>query len=158
MILLFGRSLMAGPVKINFNFAKGLSASSAVTSAGTLEFNSVPLFSFEVNSITVDLTKAKIEEREGKIIFSLDNGIEGELSVDNTWTNGWKAMVILRNNSKDTVNIANFVPFGRDGMHTYITGDGPASLTRAKLFRPELGPIGLVLPDNAWEWDTALSA
>jgi formylglycine-generating enzyme required for sulfatase activity len=149
--LLIGGSISAQPVKMTFDLASGLSVTSADASTGSAGFASVPLFSFEVDGKTVDLTKAKVEETDGKIKFSLDNGIEGELAVDGSWTDGWKAALVLRNVSGDTVNIANVVPFGRDGKHTYITAEGPASLTRAKLFRPGLGSIGLVLPDNAWE-------
>jgi hypothetical protein len=81
----------------------------------------------------------------------LPNGVNGEVTVDKEWTRGWKAVVKLYNNSKDTARFANFVPFGRGGENTYITSDGEPSLTMAKLFRPGLGSVGLTLPDNAWE-------
>ena len=33
----------------------------------------------------------------------------------------------------------------------YLTSTGPWALARAKIFRPGLGPVGVILPDNAWE-------
>lgn len=59
--------------------------------------------------------------------------------------------VTMTNNSPDTLRISNFVPFGEDKNHVYITATGPWALARAKLFRPGFGPINVTLPDNAWE-------
>ena len=35
--------------------------------------------------------------------------------------------------------------------HIYLTSTGPWALARAKIFRPGMGPVGVILPDNAWE-------
>ncbi len=59
--------------------------------------------------------------------------------------------VTIKNDSPDTLRISNFVPFGEDENHVYITATGPWALARAKLFRPGHGPVNVTLPDNAWE-------
>ena len=44
---------------------------------------------------------------------------------------------------------------GEDPAHVFIRANGPQTpqlrLSRSALFRPGCGPIGVVLPDNAWE-------
>ncbi|MBE0640294.1 MAG: formylglycine-generating enzyme family protein [Bacteroidales bacterium] len=59
--------------------------------------------------------------------------------------------VVIKNTSPDTLRISNFVPFGENENHVYITATGPWALARAKLFRPGFGPVNVTLPDNAWE-------
>lgn len=59
--------------------------------------------------------------------------------------------VVIKNDSPDTLRISNFVPFGENENHVYITATGPWALARAKLFRPGFGPVNVTLPDNAWE-------
>lgn len=59
--------------------------------------------------------------------------------------------VIIKNESPDTVSISNFVPFGENENHVYITATGLWALARAKLYRPGHGPVNVTLPDNAWE-------
>ncbi|MBZ0178445.1 MAG: formylglycine-generating enzyme family protein [Melioribacteraceae bacterium] len=59
--------------------------------------------------------------------------------------------VELINISQDTLVIENFVPFNKSKQTTYITASGPWELARARLFRPDLSPVSLMLPDNAWE-------
>ena len=58
-------------------------------------------------------------------------------------------------NSPDTLlRIENLVPLGQSRDHIYITAEGsydwPGYLCRSKLFIPGQGPVGIVLPDNAW--------
>jgi iron(II)-dependent oxidoreductase len=55
------------------------------------------------------------------------------------------------NRSDDTLEIENFIPLGPSHDRPYITGYGPPGLARATLFLPGNGPVGLILPDNAWE-------
>ncbi len=58
---------------------------------------------------------------------------------------------IKNTSNSDTLTIENVVPFGESPNHTYITGLGDHRLSRSALFRPGYGPIGVILPDNAWE-------
>ncbi|RQV98404.1 MAG: sulfatase-modifying factor protein [Calditrichaeota bacterium] len=74
-----------------------------------------------------------------------------EIQSRQGFKHGWRATVLFRNQSSDTVKIANVVPFGQSPEHIYITASGPWALARTKLFRPGLGPVGVILPDNAWE-------
>ncbi|HNS16675.1 MAG TPA: formylglycine-generating enzyme family protein [Bacteroidales bacterium] len=58
-------------------------------------------------------------------------------------------------NSPDSViRIENLVPLGQSRDHVHITADGsydwPGYLCRSRLFIPGQGPVGIVLPDNAW--------
>ncbi|MFO7932443.1 MAG: formylglycine-generating enzyme family protein [Bacteroidales bacterium] len=57
----------------------------------------------------------------------------------------------LKNLSADTLEIENLLPLGPSGNRPYITGHGPPGLARATLFLPDRGPVGLIVPDNAWE-------
>jgi formylglycine-generating enzyme required for sulfatase activity len=63
--------------------------------------------------------------------------------------------VILKNTSDDEVKIANVVPFGQGSGRAFITGHGSFDrknyLSRTVLFTPDLSPVGVVMPDNAWE-------
>jgi len=63
----------------------------------------------------------------------------------------YKATFTFTNISSDTLTLENVVPFGEDPARVYITGLGDHRLSRSALFRPGYGPIGVVLPDNAWE-------
>ncbi len=64
-------------------------------------------------------------------------------------------MLTIRNNSDRKQQISGVVPFGEGGDHVFIKAAGPSDyvhrLSRSQLFRPGLGPIGVVLPDNGWE-------
>jgi gamma-glutamyl hercynylcysteine S-oxide synthase len=76
---------------------------------------------------------------------------KAEIAVDQAFEKGWKCTVTISNDSDDTIDIENIVPFGETPDHIYLTSTGPWALARAKIFRPGLGPVGVILPDNAWE-------
>ncbi|MBE0652880.1 MAG: sulfatase-modifying factor protein, partial [Bacteroidales bacterium] len=78
-----------------------------------------------------------------KLIFSL--------AKDTADKRGSKMNFRIRNISTDTLVIENVVPFGQRNDRIYITGKGPWALARAFLFRPGKEPLGVILPDNAWE-------
>jgi gamma-glutamyl hercynylcysteine S-oxide synthase len=65
---------------------------------------------------------------------------------------GCRCRVIrIRNESQDTLEVKNLIPLGASPGRPYITAYGPPGLARATLFRPGQGPVGLIVPDNAWE-------
>lgn len=64
---------------------------------------------------------------------------------------GFRCYVSFTNNSKDTVTIANVIPFGKDGKEVFITGLGNHRLSRTHLFLPGRMPVNVIVPDNAWE-------
>jgi len=74
---------------------------------------------------------------------------------DEAFQPGHKLLVRFTNISDTTVKIANVVPFGQGSSRAYITGHGGFTrknyLSRTVLFTPDLSPVGVVVPDNAWE-------
>ncbi len=111
----------------------------------------IPLFSLEVNDSLIYATSVNAASVRGKITFEISGQITGTLTVDKQFRTGWKAVIVLTNHSKDTVKLSNIVPFSVSPERIYLTASGPWSLARTKIFRPGVGPVGVVLPDNAWE-------
>lgn len=111
-----------------------------------------PLFTIDINEETfVSLTAKNVELMNDSLVFELKGGLRGKMVYDPAFTKGLKAFVTIRNFSQDTLVLENFVPFGKSDDHLFITSSGPWDLARAKIFRPGLGPVGIILPDNAWE-------
>ncbi len=114
----------------------------------TLNISAEPLFSALINDSLVwsaDLTE--------KAVFPspLADKIKVNIEVVKDFEPGFKTLLTFQNNGQDTSTIENVVPFGQKSGHTHITASGPWSLTRTKLFRPGKSPVGVILPDNAWE-------
>jgi formylglycine-generating enzyme required for sulfatase activity len=109
------------------------------------------LFSFQVNGKIHSLADVTARADDSAYSFYFDDGISGQVIPAENFTGGWKCRIIITNNSEDTVDIENLVPFGEVDDHIYLTSTGPWALARAKIFRPGLGPVGVILPDNAWE-------
>ena len=111
-----------------------------------------PLFSIAINENIFFSSSALIKGKTGdSLIFSFEGALTGLMVYDKTFQKGIKALVTIKNISNDTIVLENFVPFGESEDHIYITSSGPWDLARAKIFKPGLGPIGVILPDNAWE-------
>lgn len=111
-----------------------------------------PLFSIDINEKTFSGLSSQIKVNTGdSLVFDLDSGLTGKMKYDLSFKNGIKALIKITNLSEDTIVLENFVPFGKSTDHIYITSSGPWDLARAKIFRPGHGPVGIVLPDNAWE-------
>jgi formylglycine-generating enzyme required for sulfatase activity len=132
---------------------KNLEIEGYENNAGKIIFSTQkPLFSIDVTEKTVFSNDAfNISGINDSILFSFDPGLEGKMFYDKSFQKGIKAFVTIKNISNDTIVLENFVPFGESEDHIYITSSGPWDLARAKIFRPGLGPIGVILPDNAWE-------
>lgn len=112
---------------------------------------SLPLFSLEINDTIVSSLVARSQSIGDSVDFSLPSGIRGVLRADPFFARGWKTTIVFRNSSGVKKKISNVVPLGSSPDHVFITATGPPSLSRSALFRPGLGPIGVILPDNAWE-------
>lgn len=110
----------------------------------------VSMFSVRMNRKLFGSGDAETIGQGDKIRFVFSNGVTGDYSRD-TSENVFSFRVQLINTSPDTITVENFVPFGEDPEHVYITGGGPPGLARARLYRPAMGPVGVILPDNAWE-------
>jgi gamma-glutamyl hercynylcysteine S-oxide synthase len=111
----------------------------------------LPLFSLEVNDTVLSSTVARSQRSGDSVDFSLPMGIRGVVHTDPSSARGWKTTILFRNSSEVKKKISNVVPLGSSPDHVFITATGPPSLSRSALFRPGLGPIGVILPDNAWE-------
>lgn len=117
--------------------------------------DTLPLFTFELND-TVMSAFACTAVREGDSVrWRHSSGLSGSVKVEQGFNPGWKATVSFWNKSDRKLQISNVVPLGVGTDRTYIISAGPSDfihrLSRSQLFRPGLGPIGVVLPDNAWE-------
>ncbi len=109
-----------------------------------------PLFTLEINDTLVSALSLHAQFY-GKTIRFSGCGIEGSVRLEDTRPGCWKAAVVFRNASKRDLAVSNVVPFGQSPDHVFITAAGPWSLARTRLYRPGLGPVGVILPDNAWE-------
>lgn len=113
--------------------------------------NDVPLFSFLINGKSITTSSAHVQHEEGNFHLLFGDTLLCEILPEKDSDRGWAAVVKIHNKTGDTIEIENIVPFGESPDRLYITSAGPWALARAKLFRPGRGPIGVILPDNAWE-------
>lgn len=108
----------------------------------------IPIFSIDINNITQLSGTSKPADHN---IFELHHNVLYTIEFDTSFQKGCRYSVTFENRSKDTVELSNVIPFGKNPEHVYITGSGPWALARARLFRPGLGSVAITLPDNAWE-------
>ena len=142
---------------VNVSTSPGLAITSYVGAGGEKLTPSVPLpvFTCTVNEKPVSSLSFHAEQLGDSIRWESATGLSGGLRVDNGFRRGWKATVTFHNVSRDTLQLANVVPLGEGPDRVFIRAAGPQTyqlrLSRSALFRPGVGPIGVVLPDNAWE-------
>ena len=98
----------------------------------------LPLFTYEINN---QQYSSGTENRKIRIIYKVVAGFNP----------GFKATVEFQNNSSDTIQLSNIVPFGALEKQVYISGKGDNWLSRTHLFIPGKIPVNVVCPDNAWE-------
>lgn len=114
--------------------------------------NPKALFTLIIDGTKYEASDAtEISQNTTGFSFNLINKLECNFEFDDDFHLGWKAVFSATNTSADTLIIENFVPFGESADHLHITSTGPWNLARSKIFRPGRGPIGVILPDNAWE-------
>ncbi len=132
---------------------RGLAVKSVITEERkTIALDQIlPLFSVDINDSETSSFTAITTARKNKYNFKLPDGITGVVRIEKKYKPGWKAIIRFENSTQDTIKIANVVPFGKTDERIYLTASGPWSLARTKIFRPGLGPVGVILPDNAWE-------
>lgn len=115
----------------------------------------LPLFTFELNDSVVSSFSGTAISSGDSLLWWLESGIGGSVRFEKSFDRGRKAVVTFRNISKQKQEVSNVVPLGVAPDHVYIISAGPQTyanrLSRSQLFRPGLGPIGVVLPDDAWE-------
>ncbi len=115
-----------------------------------------PLFTLVMNGNTYSSEEAEVLRGDTVVRFVFENGVSGTFSTRCSAA-GCAGVILLRNSTNDTVRIENLVPLGTGKDHVYLTAGGPSSLVRARLFLPGHAPVGVVLPDNAWELGYASS-
>ena len=142
---------------VNVSTSAGMAITSYVGVGGEQVTPSKPLpvFTCMVNEKLVSALSFRAERRGDSIRWESSAGLSGSLRVDKGFRRGWKATVTFHNASRDTLQLANVVPLGEGPDRVFIRAAGPQTyqlrLSRSALFRPGVGPIGVVLPDNAWE-------
>ncbi len=109
------------------------------------------LFSIVIDDSLIYTQDCSSKKEGERMVFKLKEGISATLSSKEDILGQINFLVTINNATSDTITLENMVPFGESSDHIYITSTGPWALARAKLFRPGKGPIGLILPDNAWE-------
>jgi len=114
----------------------------------------IPLFSVLIDSNFYNSYCARAEFRNDTVIFTLADSVGGLLIPDKSCKQGIKYLLRFTNNGKGGHKIENLVPLGEGPDKVYITAGGtkewPRYLCRSLLFRPGYGPVGVILPDNAW--------
>lgn len=107
----------------------------------------------------------RLEKKSPLIDFELDGTLQHisdyklakapkvriEYNFDKDFFEGVKGTITLINQSKDTIELANVVPFGRSREKIFITGKGKNGISRTHLFLPRREPVNVIVPDNAWE-------
>ena len=113
----------------------------------------LPLFSVVVDSV-LHKTVCSAIMKDDTVFFVLADSIQCWATRErNSWP-GIKFTVRFNNHGKGIHRVENLVPLGQSREKVYITASGskewPGYLCRSKLYRPGYGPVGVVLPDNAW--------
>lgn len=122
---------------------EGLNVTAFLDSAGDLQrpARAWPLVSFELDGTRQSTAEPSAWQGRLSLSYVPDSGS----------TPGITGMLRFRNVSRDTLTLANVVPFGRGPGQVYITGQGDNGLSRSHLFLPGRTPVNVILPDNAWE-------
>ena len=114
----------------------------------------LPLFSVLIDSNFYNSYCGKTSFGKNEISFVLADSITGILKADKKFQPGVRYVLRFTNTGKGDHRIENLVPLGEGSDKVYITAGGtkewPHYLCRSLLFRPGYGPVGVILPDNAW--------
>ncbi|HUX97759.1 MAG TPA: SUMF1/EgtB/PvdO family nonheme iron enzyme [Bacteroidales bacterium] len=138
---------------VQIAYSHGLTMNSVLmTDSSVLVINRIrPLYSFLLNGKPRNSSGVNVAKNGNEYTQIYDNGLQVNFTVNDSSGSIWKGKLVFINTGRDTLIISNCVPFGEDSSSVYITGNGPADLARAWLFRPGYKPLRVVLPDNAWE-------
>jgi formylglycine-generating enzyme required for sulfatase activity len=113
--------------------------------------DTLPFFSVLWNGKMIISNSHNFQYNADSNNFMMGTGLTGTCIKDTLFRKAIKFKVTLTNTTSDTIETENFVPFVQSDDKIYITGIGPWDLARTKLFRPGSEPLGVILPDNAWE-------
>lgn len=109
-----------------------------------------PLFSFIADGEKFFSNSGKYYDKKETSSLRFNEKVAVRISPLSSGKN-WPAEIAFTNISSDSIVFENVVPLGEESSHIYITGTGPWSLARTKIFRPGKVPVSVILPDNAWE-------
>ncbi len=114
----------------------------------------LPLYSVMIDSNFYNSYCSRPTFKKDEILFVIADSIEGLVKFDKKFKPGIKYTVRFTNRGKGKHKVENLVPLGEGPDKVYITAAGtkewPAYLCRSILSRPGYGPVGVILPDNAW--------
>jgi hypothetical protein len=114
----------------------------------------IPMFSVLIDSNFYNSYCGKAAFGKNEISFMLADSIQGTLKADKKFQPWLRYVLRFTNTGKGNHRIENLVPLGEGSDKVYITAGGtkdwPHYLCRSLLFRPGYGPVGVILPDNAW--------
>ncbi|MCD6332169.1 MAG: SUMF1/EgtB/PvdO family nonheme iron enzyme [Bacteroidales bacterium] len=136
---------------VELNHAEKISVRGFISDTGTMFPLKTPLFSFRLNDKLVYSTDFQMIRSNDTLTAHLQNRLTLTYHPVPGFSPGWKSVVTLSNQSNDTLEITNVVPFGQYPDRVYLTGLGRHYLSRTHLFRPGLEPVNVIMPDNAWE-------
>ena len=122
-------------------------------SANILLIQPQPLFSVVLDSVFYP-TCSNARYAGDTMFFSVSDSIHGWAVKEKQFIPGVRLTVRFINTGRSNHRIENLVPLGESKEKVYITAAGskewPQYLCRSRLYRPGYGPVGVVLPDNAW--------
>ncbi|GAH52911.1 unnamed protein product, partial [marine sediment metagenome] len=129
------------------NTEKGLNVTACTLTTGqTYQFRrSIPFFTCDINNKSISSETAQVVQEGNVYRYQFPNSINGTLTLEPDFKPGWKAILTIKNNTSDTLEFSNVVPFSISDEHVYITATGPWALARTKIFRPGLAPVGVIL-------------
>jgi len=142
---------------LELSIAQGLSVQAYMAGDGNRVAcrETLPLFSFELNDTLINAFSINADREGDSLIWAHKSGVNGTVRIEKEFGRGWKALLVFRNSSKQKQQISNVVPLGVGSDRVCIISAGPSDfihrLSRSQFFRPGMAPIGVVLPDNAWE-------
>lgn len=109
----------------------------------------VAFFSMVLNNQVIQSDDTSFQFIDSTTSFHYHDLVGIQLLPDSNSTNSLH--LSIRNLSADTLTLENVIPFSRDARDCFITAEGPWSLARTKLYLKNRVPVGVILPDNAWE-------
>lgn len=114
----------------------------------------MPMFSLLIDSDFYTSYCTKAEFNRDVITQILADSVRVIYKQEKKFSPGIKYVIRFENLGKKERRIENVVPLGEGTDKVYITAGGtfewPHYLCRSLLFRPGYGPVGIILPDNAW--------
>jgi gamma-glutamyl hercynylcysteine S-oxide synthase len=155
LLLFSGNILFAQIREIQFDNIHLTVNSLKQSNGAVLTFQKVqPFFSLLLDDKYLTTLTSALIRADKENVYRLTDSIEAQIRIDTSCRLGLKYLVRIVNQGKGNHKIENLVPLGEGSDRVFITARGtkewPAYLCRSVLNRPGYGPVGVILPDNAW--------